>query len=139
MAGMKFKNTKKKVIKKGKPQKSPRNYRIIPESWNKDEIAFFGGAIIILIAIVVVTYNLFLNLNQENNLANKKISLTRQEIFWREQVKVHPDYRDAYMSLALVEYQLNNLSEAQSNLDKAMALDPNFKEGRELKKILDGK
>ena len=139
MAGMKFKNTKKKVIKKGKPQKSPRNYRIIPESWNKDEIAFFGGAIIILIAIVVVTYNLFLNLNQENNLANKKISLTRQEIFWREQVKVHPDYRDAYMSLALVEYQLNNLSEAQSNLDKAMALDPNFKEGKELKKILDGR
>ena len=139
MAGMKFKNTKKKVIKKGKPQKSPRNYRIIPESWNKDEIAFFGGAIIILIAIVVVTYNLFLNLNQENNLANKKISLTRQEIFWREQVKVHPDYRDAYMSLALVEYQLNNLSEAQSNLDKAMALDPNFKEGKELKRILDGR
>lgn len=135
---MKFKNTKKKVIKKGKPQKFPRNYRIIPESWSKDEVAFFAGAVLILIAILVVTFNLFLNLNDENKLANKKIKLTRQEIFWKEQVKVHPDFRDAYFSLALVEYQLNNLAEAKINLDKALVLDPNFKEGKELKSKLSG-
>lgn len=140
MASLKFKNTKK-VIKKGKSEKhpkSPKNYRIIPESWNKDEIAFFAGAVFILIAIIAVTYDLFVNLRQENNLANKKIELTRQELFWKDQVKTHPDFRDAFFSLALVEYQLNNLEDARNNLEKAMMLDPNFKEGKDLEEKLSG-
>lgn len=136
---MKFKNPKKKkVIKKSKPQQLPRNYRIIPESWNKDEVAFFAGAVFILLAIVVVTYDLFSNLGQVNSSANKKIELTRQEIFWKEQVRAHPDFRDAYFSLALVEYQLNNPEQSKLNLDKALGLDPNFKEGKELQKKLNG-
>lgn len=140
MAGLKFKNTKK-TLKKGKSekhQKSPRNYRIIPEGWNKDEIAFFAGALFILFAIIAVTYDLFINLRQESSLANKKIELTRQQLFWKDQVKAHPDFRDAFFSLALVEYQLNNLEDARNNLDKAMALDPNFKEGKELEEKLKG-
>ncbi len=138
MAKFKIKKDKKKSAQKGTVKKSPRNYRIIPEKWNRDEVAFFAGAVFILLAILFITVNLFSNINEENKLANKKIALTRQELFWKDQVRDKPDFRDAYFSLALVEFQLKNMEAAKQNVEKALAIDPNFKEGKELQIKISG-
>lgn len=136
---MKFKNKKKKVIKKAQPQKLPRNYRIIPEGISRDEATFFIGAICILVAILLVTFDLFSNLNQESKLANEKFALLKEQAFWQEEIKSHSGYRDAYFGLALSDYQLNNTVAAKQNLGKVLSLDPNFKEGRELEDLLNSR
>ncbi len=136
---MRFKNTKKKKsIKKAQPQKSPRNYRIIPENWNKDEFTFFIGAVFILGAILVVSLDLFSNLSEEKALADQKVNLVKQQNFWQNQVNKRANYRDAYYNLALVEFELRNIEGASDNLGKALSLDPNFKEGIELRRQIKG-
>ena len=136
---MKFKNTKKKkVIKKAKPQKSPRNYRIIPESWNKDELTFFIGALLILGAILIITVDLFNNLSEEKKLSDQKLQLIKEQNFWQNEVSIRPDYRDAYYNLAFLDFELRDLRGASENINKSLELDPNFKEGRSLQKQISG-
>jgi hypothetical protein len=45
--------------------------------------------------------------------------------FWQSVTVAHPDYRDAYLQLAQLNYQNGNLLQTQANLLKAQALDPN--------------
>lgn len=51
--------------------------------------------------------------------------LRRQYQFWQTVVKEKPDYRDAYVTLASLAYQLGKLNEARAGLAKAHSLDPN--------------
>lgn len=142
MAGMKFKKSKKKA--ENKPKKArvnlqfPRNYRIIPEGWKADELFFFFGALFILVAILIVAFDLFLNLKEQNKTTDEKVALIKEQIFWQEQISKKPGYRDAYFSLALVDYRLNDLKNTKQNLEKALSLDPTFEEGRTLGQILNG-
>lgn len=139
---MKFKNTNKpkKVYKKAKSTKIkqlPSNYRSITESIDRDELIYFTGIFCILAAILVVSVDLYKNFNEEKRLTAEKIQTLSDKSFWEYQAKERPDYRDAYFSLALIDYKLRNLDEASENLDKAMNLDPNFSEGKEFKKFLE--
>lgn len=45
--------------------------------------------------------------------------------FWQTVVTAKPDYRDAYITLATLAYQLEKLDEAGAWLIRAQALDPN--------------
>ena len=132
----KFKNTKKQVIKKAKPQKLPRNSRIIPERIHADEFIFTLGILCIFAAILVVSANLYKNLKEQKALVNEKIKVLREEAYWENEIKLKPDFRDAYFSLALINYQLNDLNKANEYLAKTLSLDPNFEKGRELGKLL---
>lgn len=51
--------------------------------------------------------------------------LRRQYQFWQNVVKEKPDYRDAYIMLASIAYQVGTLNDAQASLARAQALDPN--------------
>jgi|SRR3989344_6639475 len=138
---MKFKNTKaKKIFKKAKPkktQKFPSIYRIIPEKLNKDETVFFVGLVAILAAILILSFDSYSNFNKQNNLIDKKSKILTELAFWRNEAKIHPNYRDAYFNLAVLNFQLKNFEESQKNLNKAFELDPNFEKGRELEKLLN--
>jgi tetratricopeptide (TPR) repeat protein len=139
---MKFKNTKpKKVYKKAKvksKEKLPRNYRVIPEkiNINSDDLTFFIGVFSILSAILIVSFSLYTNIKVEKRLGDEKVKVINQITFWGNVVQMHPDYRDAYFSLALLNYQIGIYDKAKNNLEKALSLDPNFEKGRELQKIL---
>ena len=133
----KFKNTPKKVYKKAKPQQLPRNYRFIPEKLSGDSLGFFIGTVCILAAILIVSLDLSSNYKEGKKIISEKGKVLNEVAFWQNEVKIHPDYRDGYFSLALLEFQLRNLSETRSNIDKALNLDPNFKEGRDLQKQLE--
>lgn len=131
---------KKKFYKKAETKedkKFPRNYRNIPEKLNKDETVFFVGIISILVAILIITADLYSNFAKQKDLSDGKIRVLNEVAFWQSEVKVRPDHRDAYLNLALLNFQLKNFEESRKNLDKSLKLDPNFKEGRELERLLD--
>ena len=131
---------KKKLYKKAQPKedkKFPSNYRNIPEKLNRDEVVFFVGFVSILVAILIVTADLYSNFAKQKSLSDEKIRVLNEVAFWQSEVKVRPDYRDAYLNLALLNFQLKNFEESRKNLDRSLKLDPNFKEGRELERLLD--
>jgi len=53
----------------------------------------------------------------------KKIE--EQYAFWKSVAIAHPDYRDAFITLTSLSYQLGNLVEARSWLDRVQAINPN--------------
>lgn len=53
----------------------------------------------------------------------KKID--EQYTFWKSVASTHPDYRDAFITLTSLAYQLGNIEEAHAWLAKAVTLDPN--------------
>ena len=55
---------------------------------------------------------------------------------WEEIISEKPDYRDGYLQLALLHYQLYENKRAKEYLQKALELDPNFEAAREMEKIL---
>ena len=131
---------KKKFYKKSKPQgkkKFPSNYRSIPEKLNRDESVFFVGMLCLLIAILIISLDLYSNFRQQEDLTQKRTEVLNQIAFWQSEVKIHPNYRDGYMSLALLNFQLREFDETRKNLDKALKLDPNLEKGRELEKLLE--
>jgi tetratricopeptide (TPR) repeat protein len=85
--------------------------------------------------------------NDEANDATKKLldlerdersreDIEREIIKWEKVISEKHNYRDAYFRLAVLNYQIFKNEAARQYLDKAMALDPNFEEGKRLKELL---
>lgn len=55
---------------------------------------------------------------------------------WEKITQDFPGYRDAYLKLASLYYQLYQNEKAEENLKKALDLDPNFEPAKEMGKIL---
>lgn len=133
---------KKKFYKKAKPKevkKFPSNYRSIPERLNRDETVFFVGTLAILLAILIISLDLYSNFTTQKKLNEERISVIKQMNFWESEIKARPNYRDAYFSLALLSFRLRDMESARRNLNEALRLDPNFEKGRELETILNSK
>lgn len=62
--------------------------------------------------------------------------LTDEEHFWQTVVAQKTDYRDAFIRLSAINYELNNDQKAASYLDTARALDPNFIYVKKLSELL---
>lgn len=122
---------------KKRKQQLPSNYRTIPEKLNTDKTVFFVGLVIMLFAISLIGLNIYLNFQKQKNLTNEKFRVIREISFWENEVARHSNYRDGYMSLALLNFQVKNFKEARNSLKKIFELDPNFEKGRELEKLLD--
>lgn len=71
---------------------------------------------------------------QEENPTELKKLIEKREKF----VSENPTYRDGYLKLTLYYFKLGNPDKAKENLQKAIALDPNFETSREIKKVLGG-
>jgi tetratricopeptide (TPR) repeat protein len=63
-------------------------------------------------------------------------NIKKEIAFWEEQVKSKPDYRDAYIKLSSLYYQLQEFDKAKENLEKARQIDPNYPEVRQLEILL---
>ncbi|MBI3955730.1 tetratricopeptide repeat protein [Candidatus Gottesmanbacteria bacterium] len=63
--------------------------------------------------------------------------LAEQYAFWQSVAAAHPDYRDAFISLAALSYQLGNLEDARASLERAQALDPNSPTVQAFTSVLD--
>lgn len=56
--------------------------------------------------------------------------------FWEGITSQYKGYRDAYFSLAVLEYRLGNKERARVYIKKVLQIDPNFEKGREMEKLL---
>ena len=130
---------KKKFYKKPKvkDEKLPSNYRNIPEKLNTDRTVFFVGLFCVLIAISLISIDIYTNFEKQKDLTNEKFKVIKEVSFWENEVRVRPNYRDGYMKLAVLNFQLKNFTESRENLNKALSLDPNFEKGIELDRLLD--
>lgn len=131
----------KKTDKEGESKKGrgslylPNISRFIPEKFNEVHL-FAIGLTFILISALVVGLDLYGNLSLEKKLIGETGELQSKLNFWELESQRHPGYRDAYFNLALINFQLRDLTSSRSNLEKALEIDPNFKKGREFEEIL---
>lgn len=56
---------------------------------------------------------------------------------WERVTQEYPNYRDAYLKLAQLYYQLYENDKTRENLKKALEIDPNFAPAKEFKKVLN--
>ena len=55
---------------------------------------------------------------------------------WEKIIEDKPQYRDAYLQLAILNYKINETQKAQDNLNKALEIDPNFELTKKLEEII---
>lgn len=60
-----------------------------------------------------------------NAWENEPIKLVDELAYWQGVVREKPDYRDAYVSLAEIAYQLGKIEDSKKYIQEAIALDPN--------------
>ncbi len=76
-------------------------------------------------------------MNRFSTVKSQRSQLEKQIVYWENVVAGHKNYRDAYFTLALLEYKLGNNVKARMYLDKTFYIDPNFEEGRKLEQLLN--
>ena len=132
---------KKKLFKKKKTKevenKLPSNSRTIPEKLINDHSIFFLGIAVIILASIFIAYDFYLNFKNQQVVLSKREKVIEDLNFWNKKVIERPNYRDGYFSLSLIYYQLGDYKNSLYNLDKALNIDPNFTEGKELQKLLN--
>jgi tetratricopeptide (TPR) repeat protein len=77
-----------------------------------------------------------LSLLNLQNLTNQRSGVQKHVAAWQKVVAAHPDYRDGYFQLAVLEYQLGDKNTSYIYDEDALRLDPNFQSGRELEERL---
>lgn len=96
------------------------------------ETSFF-----LLLVVLYLLFAFFLkNLSEYKHLKTEKEQIIKNAEFWKNVTIEKPNYRDAYMEVAILEYRLGNINETKLYLEKALVLDPNFKKAKEIKKII---
>jgi tetratricopeptide (TPR) repeat protein len=107
---------------------------------------FILTAIGVLVVTVVLTAGIaFFSIKvYQNYQAITQISRQRQQIqgkinFWQSIADKYEGYKDAYFQMAILDYQLGNFQKAKLENQKALILDPNFEDAKNLKNVLDSK
>jgi len=125
--------------------KFPRIYRFITElpvikhlkKYQKRLILSGFISVLIFLGIVIVSIDTYRNIQKKRQLEKEKENILNQIQNWKSISEQYKGYRDAYFQLSLLEYQFKDYVKANEYLRKALSFDPNYKEGRELEKILD--
>ncbi len=156
------KSSAKKVRNSGKKPQFPNIYRIITERGvfkqlskltislsfkprlNKYLVIFATAAVFILIVILIAGIGFFSVKVYQNSQQIIQINAQRQQIqskinFWQSIADKYDGYKDAYFQMAILDYSLGNFKKAKLENLKALTLDPNFEDAKNLKEVLDNK
>lgn len=87
-----------------------------------------------LISILILTFSIF---NLKTFFLPRKVTQDiniyfEQEKFWKSVVGRYPDYIDGWLELANINLKLNDLDEARTAYQKALAINPNSEKIAEL-------
>ena len=131
-------------------QKSPSIPRKIPESASSSWVSlatirthaevilvsFISGVLLMGIGLVGVE----LQKNHEELKRREALhqALSMHQQYWRGIVSKYPDYKDAYLQLAIVSYQLGDADEAKGAIGKVLEIDPNDATGQEFARKIRG-
>lgn len=112
----------------------PKINRFITEEWKLILSSLMSG--VIIFGIVFQGIELYKTTKMQDEITQQRIEVIKERNFWEDQLVRYPNHRDIYFKIATLEYSLGNKNEARMNLDKALEIDPNFEEGRELEQQL---
>lgn len=157
---------KKPLVKKvgdlGKKPQFPNISRFIPEGGvfkkrlkltfslslqpkHKKFLTIFAAiAVFIIIVVLTVGIGFFSIKVYQNYQQITQINAQRQQIqskinFWQSIADKYAGFKDAYFQMAMLDYNLGNFQKARLENQKALTLDPNFEDAKNLKVILDNK
>lgn len=139
---MKKRSSKKSDINLNKNVKFPSISRSITEGvvrYLKKERVLLGAlalSIFLFGGLVYASLDLYASLQSQKRVKEERVQLQKNIAFWQQVVTERPDYRDGYFMLATLVMRNGQRHEADVYLQKALQIDPNFKEGRELEKML---
>jgi thioredoxin-like negative regulator of GroEL len=74
-------------------------------------------------------------LRQQKNLSDPE-DIKKLITFWEKIVAEKPNYRDAYLQLAVLQYKVWQNEKAEKYLKKALIVDPNFEASLQLKQLI---
>lgn len=120
-------------MQESQPQKIdlfPKIYRFITEQGTIMVVSFVSG--VVIIGIILQVTRLKDNLQKITSLKQQRLQIAKELQYWQDLARQHGDYRDAYVKLASLQYQLGEKVQAQKSMEKVLSLDPNFKEGNVL-------
>lgn len=104
------------------------------------DLYFLGGAAgVLLLLTLVFGVSLYKTFTTRQRLDNQRENILSEIRYWQKITNDYKDYRDAYMKLALLEYQLKHYDVSREYLKKVLSLDPNFEKGRKLEELIRDK
>lgn len=156
------KHTVKKVENSGKKPQSPNISRIITErgvfkknlrlsfslslqpKLKKFLVIFAAMAVFVVMVVLTAGIAFFTVKVYQNYQQIAQINAQRQQIqgkinFWQSIADKYDGYKDAYFQMAILDYSLGNFKKAKIENQKALTLDPNFDDAKNLKVALDNK
>jgi len=63
--------------------------------------------------------------------------LKEEVVFWERETEREPNWRDAWLKLSSIYYQLNDLQKAKVAITKTLALDPNYEPTKQLQELIN--
>lgn len=84
---------------------------------------FIGFSVILLLTITGL--NLYLFLHKEPTVLGVQTSPLSERQYWQKVVRKNPTYRDAWVQIAKLDYEMGNHKYAEVALSRAKNIDPN--------------
>ncbi len=100
--------------------------------------SFLTLYILTVVLILLLSLELFVSFQRQKNINHEREKILSEIRLLEDISQKYPGNKDSYYQLALLEYQLRNFDKAKFYINKALYLDPNFKEAIALQKILRG-
>lgn len=93
-----------------------------------------SGMVSVLLLSLTLNQSLQLqnNLRQEKKLAQERKNIEKEITYWEKTVEKYQNYSDIYLKIASLEYRLGKSQTAQTFIEKALAVNPDTKQGRVL-------
>lgn len=92
--------------------------------------------VFLLSGSVILALGIYQKYTELNTINIQREKINNEISFWQSVLQKYPGYKDAYFSIALLEYQLKDYGISKENNEKALQLDPNFADAKKLEEIL---
>lgn len=90
----------------------------------------------LLLLFLLLSWQLYDLINTYTQTKNERAYAINRLTYWNKVIENHANFPDAYYQAAAYSYSLGDTKRAGELLDKALFLDPEFKDAMELKKRL---
>lgn len=92
--------------------------------------------ILFLLFLVVLLSLVYFLLSPKNQPPSIAAELRHKISTWEEIAQAKPDYRDAWLQLAKLHYELKEVNLAKYYVEKALQLDPNYEVAQQFRQLL---
>lgn len=112
------------------------NFPRISRRITENNVWLIIASVVIGVVILIVGADLQKSIQDKQYIEKERIKIAKEIEYWEKTIEKYKDFRDAYFQLAVLNYRLGNFEKAKDYLRRVFELDPNFKEGRDLEKLL---